>query len=161
MLIVPISIARFANYTGASVPYGFTFLADLIFALGGWFFTDVYTPTPRLMPPFTVGFANLLLFLSTRRLIPDPNTIPDLSTPRSRLDKESPQAVGITPFKLTLKDAEAKPGRTTATASDVSVFVSLSETETRTESEALGPRESVGSFLSVASHESMLPLNPR
>ncbi|KAH9993339.1 hypothetical protein BJV74DRAFT_884449 [Russula compacta] len=124
VLIVPISIARFASYAGASVPHGFTFLADLIFALG--------------------GFANLLLFLGTRRFIPDPNTIPDLSTPRSRLDKGSSRAVGITPFKLTLKDAEAKPGRTT-----------------RTDSETLDPRESVGSFLSVASHESMLPLNPR
>lgn len=55
MLIVPISIARFASYAGARVPHGFTFLADLIFALGGLSFllADAHalhaTPTPDLI----------------------------------------------------------------------------------------------------------------
>jgi hypothetical protein len=35
VLIVPISIARFASYAGAQVPVAVTFLADFIFALGG------------------------------------------------------------------------------------------------------------------------------
>jgi hypothetical protein len=43
VLIVPISIARFAFYAGARVPHGFTFMADLIFALGGQFFAPMRT----------------------------------------------------------------------------------------------------------------------
>jgi hypothetical protein len=35
VLIVPMSIARFASYAGAQVPVAFTFLADFVFALGG------------------------------------------------------------------------------------------------------------------------------
>jgi len=60
VLIVPISIARFASYAGARVPHGFTFLADLIFALGGLSFlllTDAHalhaTPTPDLICPIS------------------------------------------------------------------------------------------------------------
>jgi hypothetical protein len=35
VLILPMSIARFASYAGAHIPVAFTFLADFIFALGG------------------------------------------------------------------------------------------------------------------------------
>jgi hypothetical protein len=55
-----------------------------------------------------------LLFLGTRRFIPDVNTVPDFSTPRTRLDKASSQILGISPFVLAPTprdlDAEAKPG---------------------------------------------------
>ncbi len=51
VLIVPISIARFASYAGARVPHGFTFMADLIFALGGQFFTDARHVTTTPSPP--------------------------------------------------------------------------------------------------------------
>ncbi|KAI9458884.1 hypothetical protein BJY52DRAFT_1223290 [Lactarius psammicola] len=77
ILILPISIARFASYSGARVPDGFTFVADVIFALG--------------------GFVNLLLFLGTRRFIPDPQTTPDFSTPRSCPSKAQASS-GVTPF---------------------------------------------------------------
>jgi len=139
VLIVPMSIARFASYAGANVPVAFTFMADFIFALG--------------------GFANLMLFLGTRRFIPDVNTIPDLATPRSRLDKTSSQATGITPFVLTSKDAEDKPGvmMTAATASDGEVTVSWSET--RLNSEMQDPNLDASSPLSAHSHESTQPLS--
>lgn len=90
ILIVPISIARFASYTGAHVPTGFTFVADLIFALG--------------------GFVNLLLFLGTRRFIPDLQTIPDFSTPRSCPSKGSSQVLfGVTPFVFTPREVGQQP----------------------------------------------------
>ncbi|KAI0280376.1 hypothetical protein BGY98DRAFT_914694, partial [Russula aff. rugulosa BPL654] len=121
VLIVPISIARFAGYAGAHLPVAFTFLADLIFALG--------------------GFANLMHFLSTRRYIPDLSTMPDLSTPRSRLDRSnSSQTVGITPFTPL---SEGKPGRMT-TVSDGEVTVSCSED--KLSSEKLDPNLSVSSL---------------
>jgi len=158
LLIVPISIARFASYAGAGIPHGFTFVADIVFALG--------------------GFANLLLFLGTRRFIPDVGTIPDFSTPRSRVDKHAPLAVGITPFVLTPRyDAEEKPpemrmmASAAAAASDGGVaFVSWSETSTedgmlyrdrdRAQDPGASPR-APSSPLSIASHESVQPLNPR
>lgn len=84
-----------------------------------------------------------MLFLGTRRLIPDVATIPDLSTPRSRLDKRSPQAAGITPFVLTSKDAEDGPSVMT-TASDGEVAVSWSERRLMGE-----PKSRVNSVLSV------------
>jgi hypothetical protein len=204
LLVVPISIARFASYAGAGVPHGFTFVADMVFALGGpFYFPPPPTPLPTFFlfcvhphvtpahsrisltapppPPALPGFANLLLFLGTRRFIPDVGTIPDFSTPRSRVDKHAPLAVGITPFVLTPRyDAEEKPEMrmmaSAAAASDgvVVAFVSLSETRTEEEEEdgmlyrdrdraqappGVSPR--APSLLSIASHESVQPLNPR
>jgi hypothetical protein len=96
-----------------------------------------------------------MLFLGTRRFIPDVTTIPDFSTPRSRLDISSPQAVGITPFVLDAE--EGKPGVMTA-ASDGEVTVSWSEK--RMNSEMQDPNLSVSSRLSAISHESTQPLRP-
>jgi len=116
VLVVPISIARFASYAGARVPLGFTFLADLVFALG--------------------GFANLLLFLGTRHFIPDVSTIPDFSVPRSRLDKASSRILGISPFVLAPApgdlDTEAKPemmvvARAVSAVSDEEASVSCTD----------------------------------
>ncbi|KAI0264745.1 hypothetical protein BC834DRAFT_882401 [Gloeopeniophorella convolvens] len=119
LLVVPISIARFASYAGHPVPQACTFLADLVFALG--------------------GFANLLLFLRTRRRIPDPATIPAFATPRARVEKGSPRAAGITPFVL----AEPEFARE-GMAEEVDAKANN--------------RASTGSAFSVASHESVAPL---
>jgi hypothetical protein len=48
--------------------------------------------------------------------MPDVSTIPDFSTPRSRLDKDQPKTYGITPFLLGPRDAEEKPDVLTAAA---------------------------------------------
>ncbi|KAI0305120.1 hypothetical protein B0F90DRAFT_1815372 [Multifurca ochricompacta] len=133
----------FVSYTGVRVPQGFTFTADLLFALG--------------------GFANLLLFVGTRQSIPDLSTIPEFSTPRSRVDKDSPQAVGITPFVLVTGNAEDQPDRTTTTTTtmttshpDENASASWSE---EAKLEVLDHRASVGSsIMSFASHESIQPL---
>jgi hypothetical protein len=95
-----------------------------------------------------------MLFLGTRSLVPDVATVPDLSTPRSRVDKQSPQAVGITPFVLTRRDAEEELSVMT-TASDGEVTVSWSET--RLNSDMREPKSRVSRTLS---HESTQPLNP-
>ncbi|KAI9444252.1 hypothetical protein H4582DRAFT_1807503 [Lactarius indigo] len=89
ILIVPISIARFASYAGARVPSSFMFTADMIFALG--------------------GFVNLLLFLGTRRFIPDPQTTPDFSTPRSCPSKGQ-VLFGVTPFECTPQEEGTQMG---------------------------------------------------
>ncbi|KAI9511682.1 hypothetical protein F5148DRAFT_1169706 [Russula earlei] len=139
VLIVPISIGRFASYAGARVPHGFTFLADFIFALG--------------------GFVNLVLFLGTWRSMPDPSTIPDFSTPRSHTDKVSLQRGGITPFVLTSRDAEEVP-EVMASASDGEASVSCSEKDMETET--LEHHSSTDSHVSDArSQLSTLPLSPR
>jgi len=69
----------------------------------------------------------MIHFFSTRRCIPDVGTMPDLSTPRSRLDKNS-RAVGITPFTAPMSsggDAEdSRPSSMMTTVSDGEVTVS-------------------------------------
>ena len=173
MLIVPISIARFAKYAGANVPGAFTFLADLIFALGGTVVSP--RPCPRNQMADAVvglpmiikltGFANLIHFLSTRRYIPDLSTMPDLSTPRTRLDRSnSSHTVGITPFTPTLARSgdteDNKPKGMMTTVSDGEVTVSWSE-DKKMGSEMLDPSMSVSSPLGAyVSHEISQPTYP-
>jgi hypothetical protein len=91
--------------------------------------------------------------------MPDVSTIPDLSTPRSRLDKDLPKTYGITPFVLGPRDAEEKPDVMTATTSDGKVSVSLPDTKTESGMET-PDRMSVATYLSDASEWSTQPLNP-
>ncbi|KAH9000815.1 hypothetical protein EDB86DRAFT_3074815 [Lactarius hatsudake] len=135
ILIVPISIARFASYAGAPVPVSFTFMADTIFALG--------------------GFVNLLLFLSTRRFIPDLQTTPDFSTPRSRPSKGQVLS-GVTPFVFTSPEVGAQPVMMTVTSGR---HAPVSWFDRRPEVEALNDGTSVGSPMSDTSQESRQPLN--
>jgi hypothetical protein len=137
VLIVPISIARFASYAGARVPAAFTFLADVVFALGGRFAPCLDVSSPHIITPaphltvaiINLGLANLIHFYCTRRRIPDVTTMPDLSMPRSRLDKKDTlRAVGITPFTTPMSSdttvtTEDRPGMVT-TVSDGEVTVS-------------------------------------
>lgn len=112
VLILPISIAHFAGYAGVRVPESVTLMADMIFSLG--------------------GFVNMLLFLRTRRSIPDLRTTPDFSTPRSCPTKDSTQVLfGVTPF--TFPEVEQQP----------------------TETETLNNDTSVGSFTSFTSQKSI------
>jgi hypothetical protein len=83
----------------------------------------------------------MIHFFSTRHRIPDVTTMPDLSMPRSRLDKDSSRAAGITPFTDMFSDSdmEDKPGMMT-TVSDGEVTVSWSENNMS--SEMLDPKNS-------------------
>ena len=76
--------------------------------------------------------------------MPDVTTMPDLSMPRSRLDKDSSHVLGITPFTHMSGDGdtEDKPGMMT-TASDGEVTVSWYENKMSTE--MLDPNWSVSS----------------
>jgi hypothetical protein len=89
--------------------------------------------------------------------MPDVSTVPDFSTPRSLLDKDSTKSYGITPFVLGPREAEEKPDVMMAAASDGEVSVSFPDTETEG-AETPDPRMSVASD---ASKGSMQPLNSR
>jgi hypothetical protein len=84
--------------------------------------------------------------------MPDVSTMPDLSTPRARLDKDLPQTYGITPFVLGPRDAEEKPDvmPVTATASDGKVSVSFPGTKTESGMETPDLRVTVATYLSDA-----------
>ncbi|KAA1473670.1 hypothetical protein DENSPDRAFT_741383, partial [Dentipellis sp. KUC8613] len=80
LLILPITIARFASYAGAQVPTWATLLCDVIFSLS--------------------GFVNFMLAIITSRMFPDFRALPHFATPRRGLDNSGPGALGITPFML-------------------------------------------------------------
>jgi hypothetical protein len=95
----------------------------------------------------------LIHFFSTRRYMPDVSTIPDLSTPRSRLDRsDSSRTVGITPFMA--RNEGDKP-----TVSDGEVTMSWSEE--KMSSEMVDPDVILSSPLGAYySHESSQLSNP-
>lgn len=53
-----------------------------------------------------IGLVNVILILCTRRLIPDPATIPVFNTPRKLFQLHSSEAMGITPFILPPKEEQ-------------------------------------------------------
>lgn len=70
---------------------------------------------------------NLLLFLYTRHSIPDLQTTPDFSTPRSRPTKGSNQVLfGVTPFAF--PEVEQEPTLTETLNDDTSVRPTMSFT---------------------------------
>jgi hypothetical protein len=116
-----------------------------------------------------------LLFLGTRRFIPDVDTVPDFSTPRTRLDKASSRILGISPFVLAPTprdlDAEAKPrmvpvvvaARAVSASSDEEASVSYPDEakEADTGTETLNPPTKAAShFRAVLLRGSMRPLSP-
>jgi len=79
VILLPIALARMTEFA-ARVPTWATITCDVIFNLN--------------------GLVNVLLLITTRRLLPDPSHIPTFNTPRKAVDLASPEAVGITPFFL-------------------------------------------------------------
>ncbi|KAK7443267.1 hypothetical protein VKT23_015864 [Stygiomarasmius scandens] len=97
IILIPITITRFSGFSGAEIPFGATIFGALIFNL--------------------TGFVNVVLLLITKRLFPDMDTIPELSTQRSK-HLSVFQRGGITPFTLTRSDtAERYERERQATAS--------------------------------------------
>ncbi|KAI0938716.1 hypothetical protein AcW1_001624 [Taiwanofungus camphoratus] len=88
MMLLPVTIARFIAFGGDPVPFWATIMADFIFNLQ--------------------GLVNVLLLLSTRRLIPDTAVLP-MFTRRKSIDLSSPEAYGITPFALPAPTEAEKP----------------------------------------------------
>ncbi|KAF7348657.1 Git3 domain-containing protein [Mycena venus] len=83
-LIIPITLARLSQFAGAHVPFWATVVTDIIFNL--------------------TGFANVLLFASTRKLLPDARELPDFSTARKDVRKSLWKAGGVTPFTIARSD---------------------------------------------------------
>jgi hypothetical protein len=96
----------------------------------------------------------MLLFLHTRRFIPDLQTTPDFSTPRSAPSKGSTQVLfGVTPFAFPPPEVEQQPAMVTV-ASEKRASVSWSDG-----TETLYSGTSVGFPTSITSDQSTGPLN--
>ncbi|THU87007.1 hypothetical protein K435DRAFT_356926 [Dendrothele bispora CBS 962.96] len=81
VILIPITITRLSEFSGDSVPFGAVIFADVVFNL--------------------TGFVNVVLLLTTRRLFPDMETVPDFGTQRSKLGMSVLfQRNGVTPFTL-------------------------------------------------------------
>jgi len=80
LLILPVGLSRLIAFNGHDVPTWATLFTDVIFNL--------------------TGFVNVMLFVGTRRLLPDTDTLPNLSMPRREISSKSSEANGVTPFTL-------------------------------------------------------------
>ncbi|EJD05423.1 uncharacterized protein FOMMEDRAFT_103454 [Fomitiporia mediterranea MF3/22] len=77
LIIIPVAIARLSSFTGHHVPFWATIMTDTIFNL--------------------TGLVNAILFVYTRRILPDTASLPQFTTPRSRMS-DSEAMFGVTPF---------------------------------------------------------------
>jgi len=102
ILLVPISIARFIQFGGGSIPFAVTIFTDTLFNLQ--------------------GLANAVLLFGTRKLIPYSTTL-ITAAPRKVIDISSSEVVGITPFVLSAHPSEDRR---------LSVAPSLSSIDSRT-----------------------------
>ncbi|KAI0342334.1 hypothetical protein BDW22DRAFT_1357663 [Trametopsis cervina] len=100
LLLVPVAIARFIDFSGKSIPFGATIFTDTLFNLQ--------------------GLANAFLLFGTRNLIPESAMMHSAPAPRKVVNMSSSEAVGITPFTLTTSDTESD-WRRSAASSFVSV----------------------------------------
>lgn len=98
----------------------------------------------------------MLLFLGSRRFIPDLETTPDFSTPRLCPTKGSTQVLfGVTPFVFGPPEVVVEqPEMTAATEKG-----SMSLSDARLETQTLYDDTSMESPTSITSHESRRPLN--
>ncbi|KAK6997374.1 hypothetical protein R3P38DRAFT_3286711 [Favolaschia claudopus] len=87
LLIVPISLARLSQFAGARVPFSITIIAAMIFNM--------------------TGFANVLLFASTRKLLPASDELPEFNVAR----KEIRKSVWVAEELRHSQSPEAKPLR--------------------------------------------------
>jgi len=131
ILLVPVAISRFIQFGGAEIPFWATIFTDTLFNLQ--------------------GLVNVILLITTQRLITDSACLPSFSesSPRKVIDMTSSEAVGITPFVLPPKESSDE---------QQSVFVSVrSQSLHRTASVA--SVSSAGTIESVNSTDSSTPLN--
>jgi len=101
IMLLPVSLARLIEFGGRAVPFWAVMLADFIFNLQ--------------------GLVNVILLLSTRRLLPDTAFLPSFATQRKTIDFNSSEAVGITPYVLPPKPEEAamKPERSVHSETEI------------------------------------------
>ncbi|KAJ7275081.1 hypothetical protein C8J57DRAFT_1714784 [Mycena rebaudengoi] len=78
--IIPVSVTRLTMLCDMHVPLGARTFTELIFNL--------------------LGLVNVILFFATRRLFPDPGSIPEFEAQRGRDSDKIVAAHGVTPFTL-------------------------------------------------------------
>ncbi|OBZ77699.1 hypothetical protein A0H81_02414 [Grifola frondosa] len=88
ILLLPVTLARFIEFGGHEVPFWATIFSDFVFNLQ--------------------GVVNVVLFVSTRRFIPDTEALP-IFVPRRIVSFSSPEAFGLTPFILPMIERPARP----------------------------------------------------
>jgi hypothetical protein len=128
LLILPIALSRLISFSGHYVPPLATVFTAVIFNL--------------------TGFVNVILFICTRRLLPDTSNLPSFATPRKEINPKAAEANGVTPFLLT---------RSTADGNDEDKTIDTTSPVVRPESE--GSIHYHGSHWSLGSDNSTTSLN--
>ena len=85
---------------GHHVPFWVTILTDFIFNLTGKLVLPliyIIFSDAKIAPQ---GFVNIVLFISTYRILPDTASLPEFTTPRSNSINQSYTRYGVTPFVL-------------------------------------------------------------
>ncbi|OCB89111.1 hypothetical protein A7U60_g3710 [Sanghuangporus baumii] len=80
LIIIPVALARLSSFADHRVPFWATITTDVIFNL--------------------TGLVNSILFISTRRILPDTAELPQFTTPRSKTMSDTEATYGVTPFAL-------------------------------------------------------------
>jgi hypothetical protein len=80
ILLLPIAFARLYEFSGMKVPFGVTVFTATVFNL--------------------MGFINVILLVTTEKLFPDAQTLPEFSTPRKHISISLSKSGGIVPFTL-------------------------------------------------------------
>ncbi|KAL5498654.1 hypothetical protein ACEPAH_2009 [Sanghuangporus vaninii] len=80
LIIIPVALARLSSFANHRVPIWATITTDVIFNL--------------------TGLVNSILFISTRRILPDTAELPTFTTPRSKTTSDTEATYGVTPFAL-------------------------------------------------------------
>ena len=131
LLLVPVAITRFFQFGGAEIPFWATILTDTLFNLQGKLI-DLSSCGVRDIHTFTVGLANAILLITTRRIMSETASLPSFSAPRKVIDTSSSEAMGITPFVLPPPDPSDQQEAKTTRSGPPSLYRSTSVASTGT-----------------------------
>ncbi|EKM56553.1 uncharacterized protein PHACADRAFT_253748 [Phanerochaete carnosa HHB-10118-sp] len=129
ILLVPVAISRFIQFSGTEIPFWATIFTDTLFNLQ--------------------GLVNAILLITTQRLITDSACLPSFSPPRKVIDMASSEAAGITPFVLPPKESSDEQQSASASA----------RVQTLRRTPSMASTSSAGTIESVTSTDSSAPLN--
>jgi hypothetical protein len=125
VILLPITCARLSEFAGHHVPFSATISTAFIYNLNGMTVLDCNFIVLHLLQ----GFVNVILLLSTKRLFPEMNYLPEFSTKRKYISMSVSKSNGITPFTLERSDTAEKylhdrtiqaPSRAHSVASQIS-----------------------------------------
>lgn len=84
VIILPIAINRILEAMGKEIPFEVTIFCDTIFILGGQSLPPPFLSTIKLTKLIDTGCINVILFSTTRRIIPARSVLPSFVLPRPR-----------------------------------------------------------------------------